>query len=134
MTRSSTKAAAGFPMPDLSATPFALMDPAHAMRAGQRFLSQAAETNAHALDGIQRMQQQWLGFVAGRLDEDLATMRALAACRSAPEVWETSLKFWDRAGRQYAEEAEVVASETRAQAREGAEDLKREAAVLAEAE
>ncbi|SFH81515.1 phasin family protein [Albimonas pacifica] len=131
MTRSPT---AGVPTPDLSATPFALLDPAHAMRASQRFLSLAAETNAHAFEGLQRMQQQWLGFVAGRLEDDLATMRALAACRSAPEVWETSLKFWDRAGRQYAEEAEVVASETMTQAREGAEDLKREAAALAEAD
>ncbi len=134
MTHRPTDAPAGFAMPDLSATPFALLDPAHAMRAGQRFLSLSAETNAHALEGLQRMQQQWLGFVAGRLDDDLATMRELATCRSAPEFFETSLKFWDRAGRQYAEEAEVVASETLAQAREGAEDLKAEAAALAEAD
>lgn len=119
---------APFPMPDLSAMPFAALDPAQAVQASQRFVSVAAEANAHALDGIRRMQQQWLGFVAGRLDDDMATARELAACRSLPDMWTVTLRFWERAARQYAEEAEVVGSETVAQAREGAEDLKREAA------
>lgn len=118
-------------LPDFGAAPFAMLDPTQGLMASQRLVAAMAEANAHALTGARRMQDQWMRFLSARLDDDMAAMRELAECRSLPEFMAVGMKFWERAARQYAEEAEVIAAETADQARESAEDLRREAAAVA---
>ena len=123
----ASAAANAFAPVDLSVA----FDPTAMIRASQRLSVAAAESNAHLLESMRRMQAQWFHFLSGRLEHDMATARELAACRSVPDMWSVGLKFWERAAQQYAEEAEVVAGETAEAARESAADLRREMAVAA---
>ncbi|MEM7497953.1 MAG: phasin family protein [Pseudomonadota bacterium] len=99
---------------------------------GERGIEAVAEAQEHVIQRMARLNREVANFVQRRLEHDRETVASLAACRSPAEAMGVWSAFFSTASQQYSEAFASVAGITAAQARDAAEDLSHEMAVVAE--
>jgi wobble nucleotide-excising tRNase len=62
------------------------------------------EMNGRLIEQVSRANEEWIGFVGRRLDEDLATSRRLMECRTTQDVMAAYAEYFQRAQKQYQSE------------------------------
>jgi len=82
--------------------------PALAMSALNPFLAATLKGNAQAQEGLRTIASRWQGFVASRLQEDIALMHRLTGCRSPNEILGAYADFWHKAGEDYGKEVTTL--------------------------
>lgn len=65
-----------------------------------------ADFNSKFVEGLTTFNNEWVGFVNSRLQEDLGVCRELAACESIQDVYSVYNEFYQTAVKQYQEEAD----------------------------
>jgi hypothetical protein len=78
--------------------------PALAWSAWNPFLAAALKGNALAKDGFATIASEWQGFVALRLQEDIALMQRLTRCGTSDQLLGAYTDFWHKAGEDYGKE------------------------------
>ena len=78
--------------------------PALALSAWNPFLAAALKGNAQAHEGFGTIASEWQGFVARRLQEDMALMQRLTRCFSPDQILAAYSDFWHKAAEDYGKE------------------------------
>jgi hypothetical protein len=71
---------------------------------GNPFLAAAVKGNAQTHEGFGTIASEWQGFVAHRLQEDMALMQRLMRCCSPDQILAAYTDFWHRAAEDYGKE------------------------------
>ena len=72
-------------------------------------LAGAAKWNGQIYGGLATLGSEWLDFVTGRLKQDLRLPQQLCACRSAEEIRDVYVAFWQHAVEDYQTEFTIMA-------------------------
>ncbi len=105
----------------------AIFDFSAAIDTNRRMLLAVADAQVHLLDRMRRSNEEMFRFLDRRLQDDRETVRKLAACGSAPEMWSVAMNFFQRGTKDYSEESGVMAAVAAEQAGEAFDDLRHEA-------
>ena len=102
-------------------------DPGRMTETGQRSLLAMAHLHARLMQNALEMNAELLDFARRRVGEDLGTSERLSRSRSPAEATEVLSEFYQKALRDYAEEAEKVMRIGTEAARRSIEDAQAEA-------
>ena len=64
--------------------------------------------NSNMLKTFTSCQNEWLGFVGRRMQENLSMPARLASCRSMPDVQQVYMDYWNRTIDQYQDEFQTL--------------------------
>ncbi len=64
--------------------------------------------NSEVFAGLTRIGNEWTDFLGRRLREDMNFLPRLAACKSAPEIFNVYAEFWRNLGEDYSREFTVL--------------------------
>lgn len=67
------------------------------------------EINGKLIEQFSRANNEWIGFLGRRINEDLAASKRLMDCKSMPEVFEAYQEFAKRAQQHYSSEVQYFA-------------------------
>jgi len=81
-----------------------VLTPALTFGAWNPFLAAALKGNAQAHEGFGTLASEWQGFVAARLQEDVALMQRLTRCCSPHQILDAYTDFWHKAAEDYGKE------------------------------
>ena len=80
------------------------LTPALTFSAWNPFLAAALKGNAQAHEGLGTIASEWQGFVANRIQEDIALMQRLTRCSSPNQILDAYTGFWHKAAEDYGKE------------------------------
>lgn len=67
------------------------------------------EANGRIIEQVSRANNEWIGFVGRRIDEDLAASRRFMECRTVQDVMAAYGEYFQRAQHQYQSEVQYFA-------------------------
>jgi len=84
------------------------LTPALTFSAWNPFLAAALKGNAQAHEGLGTIASEWQGFVANRIQEDIALMQRLTRCSSPNQILDAYTGFWHKAAEDYGYEVTTL--------------------------
>jgi hypothetical protein len=99
-TQSATQAFQGFKVPGL---PLDMWGPAFAG---------CAQWNAKLQEGFAALGSEWQEFLSRRMTEDVGVLQVMGHVQSPDQLWGAYVKFWQKAGEDYAREFAVMSQLT----------------------